>query len=121
LSGVKMSFLSRPILLALLLLFAHAAPAGADCENPPRAPRMPQGATATEEEMRAGRETLQSYVKTLEAYQACMEKKIKDAPPDTKPEVKQQWQAMADSAVSAAQSIANVYSAQLRAFKSRLQ
>jgi len=118
---MNMSRPSRTILLAVLLIVAGAASAAAECQKPPRAPRMPQGATATEEEMRAGRETLQAYVKVLETYQACMEKQIKDAPPDTKPEVKQQWQAAADSAIGAAQSIAAVYSTQLRAFKSRLQ
>lgn len=80
---------------------------------------MPQGATASDEEMRAGHDALQKYVNVLQVYQACLEKQVKEAPPDTKPEVKQQWQAMADDAISAAQQIADVYSAQLRAFKAR--
>lgn len=106
--------------IAIAAALALAGPASAECAKPTgKAPVMPQGATATDEEMRAGHDKLQAYVKVLEAYQACLEKEIKDAPPDTKPEVKQHWQALADSAISAAQEIADVYSAQLRAFKSR--
>ncbi|HLG88350.1 MAG TPA: hypothetical protein VKZ79_14270 [Alphaproteobacteria bacterium] len=96
------------------------APAFANCAKPSvKAPVMPQGATASEEEMREGHDKLQAYVKVLEAYQTCLEQQIKSAPPDTKPETKQLWQAQADAAVSAAQEIADVYSAQLRAYKSR--
>lgn len=80
---------------------------------------MPQGATATDEEMRQGHDKLQEYVKVLETYQTCLDQQIKNAPPDTKPEVKQRWQAQADTAITAAQAIADVYSAQLRAYKSR--
>ena len=80
---------------------------------------MPQGATASDEDMKEGREALQKYVNILQNYQACVAQQIKDAPPDTKPEVKQQWQANADAAIDAAHSIADVYSIQLRAFKAR--
>lgn len=97
-----------------------AVPASADCTKPTmKAPSMPQGATATDEEMRQGHDKLQAYVKVLEAYQSCLEQQIKGATPDTKPELKQRWQAQADAAISAAQEIADVYSVQLRAYKSR--
>ena len=110
------------LLFSVLLgaLLAAAAPALADCAKPTmKPPSMPQGATATEDEMREGHDKLQAYVKVLETYQTCLEQQIKAAPPDTKPEVKQRWQAQADSAITAAQEIADVYSAQLRAYKSR--
>jgi hypothetical protein len=94
-------------------------PAAADCAKPPRAPVMPQGATATDEEMKAGHDALQKYVLILENYQTCLELQVKNAPKDTKPEVKQQWQATADAAIDAAHEIADVYSIQLRAFKAR--
>ena len=114
----------RNFLLALSIAIGAAqllaAPASAECARPTgKAPVMPQGATASEEEMRVGHTKLQAYVKVLEAYQTCLLAEIKDAPPDTKPEVKQHWQALADSAIGAAQEIADVYSAQLRAYKSR--
>ena len=110
-----------PILFLLGASALLAAPlALADCAKPTvKAPVMPQGATASEEEMREGHDKLQSYVKALEGYQACLEQQIKAAPADTKPEMKARWQAQADAAISAAQEIADVYSAQLRAYKSR--
>ena len=100
-----------------ILILAGAA--SAECPKPPRAPQMPQGATATDEDMKHGREVLQTYVNVLQEYQKCMDAQIKNAPPDTKPEVKQQWQANADAAIDAAHEIADVYSIQLRAFRAR--
>ena len=100
-----------------ILIFSGAALA--DCPKPPRAPQMPQGATATDDDMKHGREALQNYVNILQDYQKCMEAQIKNAPPDTKPEVKQQWAANADAAIDAAHEIADVYSIQLRAYKAR--
>jgi hypothetical protein len=108
--------LAGPVLVLAGLM---ASAASAACPNPPRAPIMPQGATATDEDMKLGRENLQKFVNILQDYQKCMEKQIKDAPPDTKPELKQQWQANADVAIDAAHEIADVYSIQLRAFKAR--
>jgi hypothetical protein len=104
------------VFLSTLLL---ASGAGAVCADPPRAPAMPQGATASDEDMKEGREALQKYVNLLQNYAACAAQQIKDAPPDAKPEFKQQWQANADAAIDAAHSIADVYSIQLRAFKAR--
>jgi hypothetical protein len=105
---------------AILVLVGFTAPgAGADCVKPPRPPVMPQGATASAEDMKEGHEALQKYVNILQDYQKCEEQLIKDAPPDTKPEVKQQWAANADVAIDAAHEIADVYSIQLRAFKAR--
>jgi hypothetical protein len=102
----------------MLAAFASAS-ADAKCAALPRAPAMPQGATATDEDMKHGREALQTFVNALQEYQKCMEQQIKDAPADTKLEVKQQWQANADAAIDAAHEIADVYSIQLRAFKAR--
>jgi hypothetical protein len=114
-----MGHVFRGIVPAIVFSLFLAGGAGADCAQPPRAPQMPQGATATDEEMKEGHDALQKYVKVLETYQTCMETQIKSAPPDTKPEVKQRWQAMSDSAIDAAHEIADVYSIQLRAYKAR--
>ncbi len=116
--------LRRPVsaaLLSALLVATGAAGASADCKLPGHAPVMPQGATASEEEMKEGHDALQKFVNELQTYQKCMEQQVKDAPPDTKPDVKQRWQAEADAAIDAAQQIADVYSAQLRAYKARTQ
>ena len=105
------------IIAAQIFLFSGIALA--DCKLPPKAPQMPQGATASDEDMKHGREALQNYVNILQDYQKCIEEQIKNAPPDTKPEVKHQWEVNADAAIDAAHEIADVYSIQLRAFKAR--
>jgi len=104
--------------IGLLTLLAGSA-ANADCPKIPKMPQMPQGASASDDDMKLGRERLQTYVNLLQTFQNCMEDKIKNAPPDTKPELKQQWQAEADIAVDDAHEIADIYSIQLRAFKAR--
>jgi hypothetical protein len=111
----------RKTVYAALALVLGAIPisANAACPDLPKMPQMPQGASASEEDMKEGRQKLQSFVNKLQDYQKCMEDQIKTAPPDTKPEVKQQWQANADAAVDAAHEIADIYSIQLRAFKAR--
>ncbi|MDB5397160.1 MAG: hypothetical protein JWM91_4666 [Rhodospirillales bacterium] len=103
----------------ILFAFAFGPAAGAACADPPRAPAMPQGATASDEDMKEGHDALQKYVNILQTYEACVAQQIKNAPPDTKPEVKLQWQANADAAIDAAHQIADVYSIQLRAYKAR--
>ena len=77
------------ILAAILFQLVVAGSAGADCKLPPKAPQMPQGATASDDEMKEGHSALQKYVNDLEVYQTCVDNQIKNAPPDTKPEVKQ--------------------------------
>ncbi len=113
---------SQAAILFLFALLARGA-AGAEpgCVQPGHMPQMPQGATATDEEMKEGHDTLQRFVQVLEDYQKCMEQKVKNAPPDTKPEVRQKWQGEADGAIEAAQEIADIYSIQLRAYKARQQ
>jgi hypothetical protein len=112
----------KTVYAALALMFSGFPMAAyAACPPLPKMPQMPQGASASEEDMKEGRQKLQSYVNLLQDYQKCMEEQIKTAPPDTKPEVKQQWQANADAAVDAAHEIADIYSIQLRAFKARQQ
>jgi hypothetical protein len=105
--------------LLALLAGSTAYAAGAACPAIPKMPQMPQGASASDEEMKSGRERLQAYVNLLQIFQKCREDEIKNAPPDTKPELKQQWQAEADIAVDNAHEIADIYSIQLRAFKAR--
>jgi hypothetical protein len=104
--------------VGLVALFAGST-ASAECPKIPKMPQMPQGASASDEEMKQGRERLQAYVNLLQTFQKCREDEIKNAPPDTKPELKQQWQAEADIAVDNAHEIADIYSIQLRAFKAR--
>ncbi len=109
-----------PIAIFFSLLISLAGVVRADeCPLPGSPPEMPQGASASEEEMKEGHDKLQVFVNQLEAYQKCMEKLIENAPPDTKPEQKQVWAAKANAAFDGAHQWAEIFSAQLRAFKAR--
>ena len=108
--------------MALLALPLAASTAAADeCIKPGAAPPMPQGATATAEEMTAGRLALQKYVNVLQTYQDCKEKQIADAPKDTKLEDKQKWRDEGNAAIDTAKAQADIYAAQMKAFKARQQ
>ncbi len=105
---------------AVFLVAIFSAPfAGAECPKPPPAPEMPQGATASEDDMRAGHDALQKYVNALQVYETCYRNLLHDAPPDTKDDTKAVWLAKANLANDKAHEIADVYSIQLRAFRAR--
>lgn len=91
--------------------------AAADCAVPTSVPAVPNGATATGEEMIAAHNELQSYVSKLEDYQACIEQKISDAPIVVQQDVKDAWRQSANNAVDAAHILAGSYSTQLKIFK----
>jgi hypothetical protein len=113
------NFVRITVAAAIFLVLPAVQAAQAECQFPPRAPQMPQGATASDDDMKEGREALQKYVDILQTYQTCMEQQIKDAPLDTPAELKRRWAERADAAIDAAHQIADVYSIQLRVFKSR--
>ncbi len=51
-----------------------------DCPQPGPAPAVPDGATATVDQMKAAHEAIQSYVNLLQSEQDCVETRIKIAP-----------------------------------------
>ena len=106
---------------AAALIAAIAAPAMAECSKPGVAPVMPQGATATKDEMLAGKAALQKYVNDLQGFQDCIEQQIKSAPKETKSNVLQGWRDQGNAAIDEANAQSAVFSAQLKAFKARPQ
>jgi hypothetical protein len=106
--------------LIAALLFLAAAGAHADCPRPSGTPpAIPDGATATEESMKAGHDALQAYVNTLETYRACLKQQADNPPPDTAPEQVVSWVAQGDAAVDNASYLAAQFSAALKQFKAR--
>jgi len=106
--------------LTAALLFLAAAGAHADCPRPSgNPPAVPDGATATEESMKAGHDALQAYVNTLEAYRACLKQQADSAPADTPQEQVVTWVAQGDAAVDNASYLAAQLSAALKQFKAR--
>jgi len=103
--------------IAAASLFAGQA--WADCVLPGPEPVVPRGEVATHTDMKIGHDALQTYVNALESYQACLEKQITAAPPDTKPELKLAWRAQGNAAIDEAKAAAARYAAQFKIFKAR--
>jgi hypothetical protein len=106
--------------LTAALLFLAAAGARADCPRPSATPpAIPDGATATDESMKAAHDAIQGYVNTLEAYRACLKQQADNAPPDTPQEQVVTWVAQGDAAVDNASYLAAQFSNALKTFKAR--
>jgi len=95
--------------------------AAADCVQPGAVPVIPDGATATVDQMKAAHVAVQSYVNGLQALQDCDEAKIKMAPKGTKAEELQKLRDEGNAAIDQAQALQTTYSAQVKAFKARPQ
>lgn len=103
---------------AAALLFLAAAGADAACPRPSATPpAVPNGNTATEENMKAAHDAIQGYVNQLEAYKACLKDQAEHAPADTPRELAITWLAQGDAAVDYASFIAAEFSTALKEFK----
>ncbi|HLT91344.1 MAG TPA: hypothetical protein VKZ85_10390 [Woeseiaceae bacterium] len=59
-------------LLFACCLFMLPAPFALACEYPGQAPAVPNGSTASKEEMLAGKKEVEEHIKQLEQYQQCL-------------------------------------------------
>jgi hypothetical protein len=117
-------------LLAMALTAAlTAGPVYADCHSllPQDAPKIPDGATATLEQMVAGQKEVSSYQKAINDYTACIDKEVEDniakAGDKLKPQDKEQMQRMEaqkhNAAVDQLQSVADRFNEQVKVYKAR--
>ena len=111
------TILSAGALAALVTLPAAAA----DCAQPGPAPTIPDGTSATVDQLKVAHTQVQSYVNTLQSYQDCVEAQIKMAPKGTKAEDLQKLRDAGNSAIDQAKSLSDNYSAQVKAYKARTQ
>ena len=116
------------VLLALALTTAlTAAPVYADCPYPTAPTKLPDGASATLEEMIAGQKTVQAYEKAINEYNACIDKALDDAivkgGDHLKPEQKAEMQKLEaqkhNAAVDQLQGVADRFNEQVKIFKAR--
>ena len=113
-------------LLAIALATATTA-AYADCPYPPAPTKIPDGATATLEEMVAGQKAVNAYQKAINDYTACIDKELDDAiakgGDKLKPEQKQDMQRVEaqkhNAAVDQLQAIADRFNEQVKVYKAR--
>jgi len=106
--------------LSIAAVAAIAGPALADdCPQPGPAPAIPDGATATVDQMKSAHEAIQKYVNLLQQEQDCVEARIKISPKGTKAEVLQKLRDQGNAAIDQAKALGDSYSAQVKAFKAR--
>ena len=106
--------------LSAAVFAAFASPAfAADCPAPGPAPVIPDGSTATAEQMNAAKAAVQSYVNALQSVQDCIEARIKMGQKSIKPDDLQKMRDAGNAAVDQAQALAAAYVAQKKVFNNR--
>ena len=107
-------------------LLAMAA-ANAECTYPKAPTGLPDGATATQDEMVSGMKTIKEYNNAVTAYLGCLEKemntRIEAAGPDAKPEQVEQIKAIHtkrhNAAVEELEENAARFNEQVKVYKAR--
>jgi hypothetical protein len=113
-------------LLAIAFATATAA-AYADCPYPQAPTKLPDGATATLEEMVAGQKAVGAYQKAINDYTTCIDKELDDkiakGGDKLKPEQKADMQRVEaqkhNAAIDQLQAIADRFNEQVKVYKAR--
>jgi hypothetical protein len=108
-----------PLAAALLAAIVATPSMAADCAVPGQAPALPDGATASVDQMKTAHDAVQSYVQSLEAYQDCLEARIKLSMKTSKPEELQKMRDAGNKAIDQAKALSDSYAAQVKAYKAR--
>jgi hypothetical protein len=114
-------------LLAIALTAAIAAPVYADCTYPQSAPKIPDGATATLQQMVDAQKDVNAYQKSINDYTACIDKELEDdlakAGDKLKPKEKEERQRVEaqkhNAAVDQLQSVADRFNEQVKVYKAK--
>jgi hypothetical protein len=113
--------------LTLSALATLAGPVYADCLYPPPPSKIPDGASATKEEMMDAKNAVTQYNKDINAYVSCIklehETAVTNAGDKITPEQKAQMDKIAvqknNAAVDQLQSVADRFNEQVRIFKAK--
>jgi hypothetical protein len=110
---------------AACMTFLFAAQVGLACDYPTKVP-IPNGSTASQEEMIEGQRGVKQYVADMEAYLECIvdeEKAARAAIEDLKPEDEQQREDKLtkkyNAAVDEMEQVAAKFNVEVQTFKSR--
>src|SRR6185436_5884561 len=88
------------------------------CDYPPTAPAIPDGKTATSEQMVDAQTSVKDYVSKMEAYIACLDQEVAKAGEEPPSEAQQHIHVEKhNAAVDEMQNVADKYNAEVRAFK----
>ncbi|HEY6823456.1 MAG TPA: hypothetical protein VI195_03380 [Steroidobacteraceae bacterium] len=104
-----------------------AAPAYADCPYPAAPAKLPDGATATMQDMIDGQNAVKGYDKAINDYVGCIDKELDDAiakaGKDLKPEQKKHMQELEaqkhNAAIDELQNVATRFNEQVKIFKAK--
>ncbi len=102
------------ILLAVALACAVSLPAHADCVLPPAPSKIPDGNTASQQEMVSAMQTLKEYNGDVDTYTKCLEFEAKQNHLSHTDEER-----MHNTAVETLQKIAAKFNEQVRTFKAK--
>ena len=90
----------------------------AECQYPGALGEIPEGATASNDEMNAAYERVKTYMADMEAYLACLDDEASRMGEEVTAEQKQMQTERYNAAVSAMETTAAAFNDQLRAYKS---
>lgn len=107
----------NPISLALLLLAVSLTPAAQACEYPADL-KIPDGKSATQEEIAVASTAVKKYLADMEAYTACLDADFAALPVEQQtPEARALHVKKYNAAVDAMEAEAAAFNAELKAFK----
>lgn len=104
----------KTLIAAMAVSFAASLPAHAECVLPPPPSKIPDGNTATEQEMLAAMQTLKQYDGDVNVYLKCLEFEAKQNRVS-----RSEQERLHNNAVDQLQRIANKFNEQVRVFKAR--
>ncbi|HEV3182349.1 MAG TPA: hypothetical protein VGY90_06010 [Steroidobacteraceae bacterium] len=113
--------------LFVMAFAAATAAAYADCPYPQAPAKIPDGATATLEDMVAGQKAIGAYQKAINDYTACIDKELDDAiakggdklKPQQKADMQRVEAQKHNAAVDQLQAVADRFNEQVKVYKAR--
>jgi hypothetical protein len=114
-------------LFAMALAALTAAPVHADCPYPPAPDKLPDGASATLDEMVAGQKAVKAYDQAINDYVICIDHELDEAikkggdqlKPQQKEGMKKLEMQKHNAAIDQLQSVADRFNEQVKVFKAR--
>ncbi len=106
----------RTQLLIAAVAVIVGSPVFAACDIP-GAVEIPDGATATNEDMLTGQTRVKAYMAQMEEYLECLDYEEASIPEKQTPEAKQLHTQLHNSAVDQMESVAAMFNEQIRAYK----
>ena len=106
------------LMLALIALAACGA-AQATCIYPRSPDKLPDGATATYDEMVAGQKAVQQFNEDINAYNSCLDLEMSTFDENRLTELRAMQAKKNNAAVDEVQAVADRFNEQLRIFKAR--